>query len=214
MLSVGFRAQIYPPLLQEPTGWTHKQPQHGVGTLLCRKMKLLGQMLSRGSKRCWSKHLEKIWSLLTSNANSPSTTPLCSATETTSHSAWLQPAQPRYIPLPKDVPPPPSERSTPVPLQPATSHKDHVGYHPVWSPAITATLSHPLLKKTHQILTQSKEHLHLFSFAVPPHRIAGNGLYSSMDALIICVYPRMCSFYSSLLFLMFISSSHLHSLST
>lgn len=77
-------------------------------------------------------------------------------------------------------------------------------------PQLSQQPFHPLLNKTHQILTQSREDLYPFSFAVPPHCIAGNGLYSSLNAFIISLYPQMCSFYSSLLFLVFISSSHLH----
>lgn len=116
-------------------------PQHRIGTLLCRKMKLSGQMLSEDQKDAEANTLKKHGPFSPSNANSPSTTSLHPTTETTSHFKWLQPAQPGYTPLPKDMPPLPSERSSLVPPQPATSHKDPAGHHQIQAPAITETLS-------------------------------------------------------------------------
>lgn len=121
--------------------------------------------------------------------------------EKNSHFAWLKP-------LPKGVPPAHSERSCLVLflVPPATKI--------LWGivksrPQLPQQFFHALINKTHQISNRSKEHLHCWK-AARTHHIAGNGLYSSLNVFIISLYPQTCSFYSSLLFLVFISSSHLH----
>ena len=71
MLSIGFRAQIYPPLLQEHTACIHSQPTAWNRDPPLQEDEAFELDALQGSKRCWSKQPEQTWSLLTWQCQQP-----------------------------------------------------------------------------------------------------------------------------------------------
>lgn len=139
MLSTGFRAQAYTPLLWQPTDWTQSWPTAQDTHPSLQEEKLLGQMLWEDQKDA-AKTLIEAWTPTLSHQAMPNSQvpllsiqpqnnqPLCMAAARI-HASFQRCATTTCWP------------ELPGPFSCATSHKDPPQHDQIWTPAITATFS-------------------------------------------------------------------------